>query len=115
MGKTPFPDFPQQKLIFGQPYSALVEQIEQEAPSLKLNEWYLDDGVIGGKKEELQIAVDILLDQGPRRGLFLSRLKSSVWSSAVSLTQDPLERQIPAINDEGIVVLGSQIGSKAFV
>ena len=22
MGKTPFPDFPQQKLIFGQPYSA---------------------------------------------------------------------------------------------
>ena len=43
----------------------LVEQIKQEAPSIKLNEWYLDDGVIGGKKEELQIAVDILLDQGP--------------------------------------------------
>ena len=105
---------PLASLLFSLTLQPLVEQIKQEAPALKLNEWYLDDGVIGGKKEELQIAVDILLDQGPRRGLFLSRLKSSVWSSAVSLTQDPLERQIPAINDEGIVVLGSPVGSKAF-
>ena len=62
--------------------------IKQEVPGLKINAWYLDDGVLAGSKAELQEAVDIITREGPPRGLFLSTVrtvspaqipKSTVW------------------------------------
>ena len=60
-------------------------------PNIKLNAWYLDDGTIIGKVEELQQVVDILVEEGPARGLVLStadtvtapeKPKTTVWSPA---------------------------------
>ena len=72
---------------------------------------------MAGKLEELQRVVDIILEHGPSRGLILStaanchRPKSTVWyplATAVQLTnQDPLDRGIPLVNQDGIVLVGS--------
>ena len=78
-----------------------------------------------GKKEELQEAVDVLQEHGPARGLILSTSattnnnpKSSVWCPsavrAVHLGADILDRGIPLVEDTGIVILGSPIGSVKF-
>jgi hypothetical protein len=50
----------------------LVLLIEAEVPDLNLNAWFYDDGVQAGTLEELKQVVDILVREGPARGLFLS-------------------------------------------
>ena len=72
-----------------------------------------------GCKEDLQKVVDIILRHGPERGLFLSSSKSSVWcpdsDSVAQLNRlDPIGRDIPLITEEGIILLGSPVGSKTF-
>ena len=75
----------------------IIKIIAQRVPRIRVNAWYLDDGAIVGKKEELQEAVDVLQEHGPARGLILSTSattnnnpKSSVWCPsavrAVNLT-----------------------------
>ena len=116
---------PLASLLFSLTLQPIVDKIMQQVPSLLLNEWYLDDGAAVGNKEELQRVVDIILEHGPARGLFLStattspRPKSTVWSpnttsAAVPTNLDPLERGVPLVVEEGIVLLGSPIGSMEF-
>ena len=58
-------------------------------PDLTLNTWYLDDGTQVGKVEDLQKVMDILVTEGPARGLILSTSatvlppalpKTTIWS-----------------------------------
>ena len=91
----------------------------------KLNSWYLDDGSVAGNKERVQKVIDILLEHGPPRGLHLStaltvappsKAKSTVWCPHATNNQpDPLERGIPRVEEEGIILLGCPIGSHGFV
>ena len=87
-------------LLFSLTLHPIIEKINSDVPGLSLNEWYLDDGTVAGKKEQLQQVVDILLEHGPARGLHLStaatvsppgRAKSTVWLPNSDTTQtDPL-------------------------
>ena len=63
---------PLASLLFSLLLHTVVEMIKQEVHGLKMNAWYLDDGVLAGRKEDLQAAVDIILREGPARGLVLS-------------------------------------------
>ena len=105
---------PLASLLFSLTLHPIIEKIKCELPALLLNDWFLDDGVMAGTRQELQTVVDILLEQGPPRGLYLSKQKSSVWSPAVALPLDPLGRQIPSLEEDGIIVLGSPVGSTEF-
>ena len=74
--------------------------IKEQVPTLIVNEWYLDDGVVVGSREDLQKVVDIILRHGPEKGLILSSSKSSVWcpdsdSVAQLNSLDPIDRGIP--------------------
>ena len=105
----------------------MVLKIAEEVPGLRLNAWFLDDGTLVGTREELELVVDILERDGPARGLVLSTSrsvkapaipKSSVWCprpAGEAGNPDPLGRGIPQVLEEGIVVLGAPIGSRAFV
>ena len=62
--------------------------IEEEVPDLEVDAWFLDDGEQVGTLDQLQRVVDILLREGPPRGLILStsatvaapaRPKTTVW------------------------------------
>ena len=115
---------PLASLLFSINLQPVVDMIRQEVPDLKLQVWYLDDGTLIGTKADLQKAVDIILREGPARGLFLSTAntvhfplmpKSTIWSpNNISTSNDPLERGIPLIKDSGIVLLGTPIGDTQF-
>jgi hypothetical protein len=98
---------PLASLLFSLTLQPIVDMIEREVPTLLANEWYLDDGGMVGRLEELRKVVDIVMEYGPARGLILStaanslRPKSSVWypsANAAQLTNpDPLNRGIPLV------------------
>ena len=118
---------PLASFLFSLTLQPIITKIQQEIPDLALNEWYLDDGAVAGRKEQLQKVIDIVLQEGPARGLFLStaasvtppsRPKSTVWCPKASpdLTDlDPLRRGVPRVMEDGIVLLGSPIGSQEFI
>ena len=58
-------------LFFSVVLHHLVTLIAEEVPDLLLNGWYLDDGIIVGRMEDLVKVVKILLREGPSRGLIL--------------------------------------------
>ena len=101
-------------LLFSLTLHPIIKNIKRELPALILKECFFDDGILAGTRQELQTVVDIMLEQGPPRGLYLSKQKSSVWSPSIALTLDPLGRQIPSVEEEGIIVLGSTVSSIEF-
>ena len=94
-------------------------------PELALNAWYLDDGTLLGRVEQLRQVMDILVDEGPARGLILSTAatvtapappKTTIWSPAdMGGEVDPLDRGITKVNEEGVILLGAPLGTEAFV
>ena len=111
--------------LFSLVLQTIIRRIHIEVPSLKINSWYLDDGTQAGIKEDLKKVVDIITEDGPARGLFLSTSstvtppslpKSTVWfpHQATRGHPDPLQRGIPCINDSGIELLGTPVGGQIF-
>ena len=102
----------------------VVNKIEEEVPVLDINAWFFDDGTQVGSKEDLKKVVDVILREGPARGLVLSTTetappgsspKSSVWSPGERLQDlDPLGRGVPRIQEGGIVLLGAPVGDQCF-
>ena len=108
-------------LLFSLVLHPIIMKISSEVPELLLNGWFLDDGALMGKVEDLSRAVSIIRQEGPARGLFLStsattpRPKSTIWCpDSPSPTMDPLGHGIPRIQEPGIILLGSPIGGHDF-
>lgn len=76
---------PLASLLFSLVLHSVVRIINQRLPNLRVNGWYLDDGGLLGRLAELREVVDIVLEHGPARGLFLSTKasssnpKSTIW------------------------------------
>ena len=45
--------------------------IQERVPGLPVNSWFLDDGTQVERHEDLQAVVDILVEEGPAKGLYL--------------------------------------------
>ena len=104
----------------------VLQRIDVEVPRLVLKVHMLDDGCFAGKTEDLKAALDIMLEDGPPRGLFLStdttmgegRGKSTLWRASGfgdEVQEDLLGRGLRLITDSGVRVLGSPVGSPVFV
>ena len=116
---------PLASLIFSLVLHPLVLAIQERLPNIKLNAWYLDDGTIVGKVEDLEEVVDILVEEGPARGLVLStaatvtapdKPKTTVWSpAAVGGEDDPLAKGLLRVKEAGINLLGAPVGSQEFM
>ena len=109
-------------LFFAVVLHPIILKIASEVPGLLLNGWFLDDGSLIGKLEDLSAAANIIRQEGPTKGFFLSTLatsprpKSTIWCPSLpSPDLDPLNQGIPRIQEPGIVLLGSPIGSHQFV
>ena len=95
--------------------------IKEHLPNLDLHAWFLDDGT----EEELQQVVDIILREGPARGLHLSTSytstnpKSALWSPLLAANgggnDDPLQRGVPLERGGGVRLLEAPIGQAEFV
>ena len=94
-----------------QPVAKKIHEVE----GLRQNSWFLDDGGLIGKKEALMEAWDILVREGPPRGLYLNPGKSVVFCPGHDpLDLDPLGRGIQRA-ERGIKLLGAPIGDDGFV
>ena len=106
---------PLASMIFSLGLLPLVELLARDIPTLTENAWFLDDGALGGCKQDLQKAIDILRQHGPERGLHLSSLKSMIWCPNLCPgNPDPLDRGITRVMESGIKLLGAPIGSNIF-
>ena len=74
---------PLASFLFSLTLQPIIAKIQERVPGLKLNEWYLGDGSLGGKKEQLQEVVDIILQKGPARGLFMSTARTVAPETSV--------------------------------
>ena len=91
----------------------LLERIQQEAPGLLMNAWYLDDGTLCGSLSDLCTALDIIEAEGPSRGLHLNRGKSLlIVPPGASPSPSSLPAGVPT-SDGGFVLLGCPIGPAA--
>ena len=114
---------PLASLLFSLVLHPLVKSIQERVQGLSAHAWYLDDGTFVGKEEELEQVLDILVREGPARGLVLSTTitspnnpKTTVWSKEVETRPAALlAKGAVLIEDQGINLLGAPIGSREFV
>ena len=100
----------------------VILRIKEDVLTLKVNSWFLNDGLLAGKADEVTEAIRIIFEEGPRRGLHLSteitvpgNSKSAVWSSQSADSGDPLGLGIKPILEPGFTHLGAPVGSVDFV
>ena len=112
-------------LLFALVLHPLVLKIQERVPGLAVNAWFLDDGSQVGTLEELREVTDILVEEGPARGLTLStaatvqapgRPKTTIWRpSGLEGEADPLGRGVVGIEEAGVILLGAPLGSEEYV
>ena len=74
----------------------LIELLSSSVSSLRLNLWYLDDGVISGDIDSLHQAMNLIESSGPSRGLHLNRSKCLLsLPQDLALPTNPLPPEIP--------------------
>ena len=91
----------------------LVNKVRDLVPNLSLNNWYMDDGSLFGKIEDVLKAWTIIRDEGPTLGLFVNLSKCELISSSGSdVCFNNFEPDIIRILNGDMTILGSAIGSK---
>ena len=92
----------------------IVKRVKSEVPSLRMNAWYLDDGTLVGRDEDLAAALHIIEEDGPPVGLHFNRGKSLLYiPSGVSYTNSVLAPEIP-VTPSGFTLLGCPIGPPSY-
>ena len=103
---------PMASLGFSLVLQKLILKIKSEHPNLPLNAWYLDDGTIIAKHNDLQNILKIIIDEGPSLGLFISLEKSCIWwpvtDSPEYLNYPP---ELTILREDGVTALGAPFGS----
>ena len=81
-------------------------------PNLTQHTWYLDDGFVAGSENQIQTTLDILANEGPKRGLYL-RKDNCEPLSIVDLPS--VDREVTKNTGKGFEVLGAAVGKPEFV
>ena len=66
-------------LLFSLVLKLLTDRIREQVPGLALNVWYLDDGTLIGKTDDVLAAVHIISAEGPELGLHVNFDKCELW------------------------------------
>ena len=83
---------------------------------LLLNVWYLEDGVLCGKAEDIKKALELLQNYCAEIGLELNLAKCKLFGPGISQFTSFVYDSIPKVPlSEGSVFLGVPIGSDSFV
>ena len=99
-------------LLFSLVLHPLALKIEAKLPDLDLCVWYLDDGTIIGKMDDVHEVFLLLEQEGPALGLHLNVKKNEIWWPRAS--SDPFPAEVDRIDNAGVKLLGAPIGTKAF-
>lgn len=102
-------------LLFSLALHKLVRIIAQRVPGLVINLWYLDDGTLIGTIADVLLAYSLIRDHGPAIGSVLNRAKCELWWPSRPDNLDVFPSDITRVDNAGIDLLGSPIGSAAFM
>ena len=100
-------------LLFSLVLHPLALKIEKAFPALDLCVWYLDDGTIIGNVADVRAIFQLILDEGPARGLILNVKKNEIWWPSRP-SSDPFPADVDRIGNAGVKLLGAPIGSATF-
>ena len=81
-------------------------------PNLTQHTWYLDDGFVAGSENQIRTTLDILANEGPKRGLYL-RKDNCELLSIVDLPS--VDQEVIKNTGKGFEVLGAAVGKPEFV
>jgi len=113
-------------LLFALVIHTVLSRIKSEVPGLNLNLWYLDDGSLAGRPEDVLRALEILKEEGPRQGIKLNPSKCEIISHPVAQeaaktlqrrAQSELGITIPDNQlslDGNYSILGAPVGTPSF-
>ena len=102
-------------LLFALTLMPLVQEIGINFPSLLTNVWYLDDGTIAGKIEDVLGAFQIIQEQGARFGLILNEHKCELWWPKMDMEKlDVFPPNVIRVTGNGIDLLGAPLGANDF-
>ena len=79
-----------------------------------LNQWYLDDGVIVGKVEEVVGVLKVIEDLGPSLGLHVNLAKCEIWWPGNAQAFDEFSPDLCHCHDNGIIILGIPVGDPEY-
>ncbi len=92
-------------------FSIVLQELVKELPKeLTMNLWYLDDGHLVGKTNDLLTALNIIDRKGRLLGLCLNLKKCVALGNNLDILPEEIVRA-----DEGLLVLGSPVGCASFV
>ena len=101
-------------LLFCLAINLLISKFSQDFPDL-VNLWYMDDGHIGGPTEVIAKIINVISQTGPTIGVFLNLEKSKLfWPHPSQHNSHLFPPSLPRTSD-GLVVLGTPIGSEQFI
>ncbi len=101
--------------LFALVMNILVKEISKKYGAKILNLWYLDDGTIAGRPETLHEIYNFFEVEGPKLGLFVNVVKSKIYWPSGSMQGQELFPAELSREQEGLLVLGSPIGSDDFI
>ena len=92
----------------------LVKTISETFPHILFNQWYLDDGVIVGKVEEVVGVLKVIEELGPSLGLHVNLAKCEIWWSGNAQAFDDFSLDLRRCHDNGIIILGIPVGDPEY-
>ena len=105
-------------LLFSLVMQMVTTEIDRQLPGLlKLNLWYLDDGILGGKAQDVRRALDIIERVGPQWGIFLNANKCEAITHPESAEHLDSFGNIPTTkktSEGNFSILGSPVGTTDF-
>ena len=67
-------------LLFSLTLWPVIEKARDAVPNLTQHTWYLDDGFVAGSGDQIRTKLDVLSNEGPKRGLYLRKDNCELWS-----------------------------------
>ena len=98
-------------LLFALVLHPIIMKIKAQCPNLKLNAWYLDDGLIIGPIAEVRLAYEILQAEGIESSLEMSEEKCELFWPTANPEWNTFPEGIKRIVSPGVDLLGSFIGA----
>ena len=100
--------------LFSLVLNKLVKRIRDKFPELDLQVWFLDDGTVIGKTEVVRQVFELICTEGPALGLYINPDKCNLYWPIEDPAWDTFPEEVNKTT-EGVKLLGTPIGTEAFV
>ena len=102
-------------LLFSLVLHTLVCKVKAAVPGLALNVWFLDDGTLIGKTDDVRAAERIIREEGQALGMDINHDKCELWWPSHNPRMHLFPAKIKRVPTAGVELLGCALGAASFV